>query len=88
MTKANEMMEEMYFNPNFGSRKIEINKTNRELVTELKDSAEASGWINWQVIGLAGGKKWLILTPVKTQEKACEVIYVDFKAKTVLKRAG
>jgi hypothetical protein len=94
--EVNQIVEEMYFDPTRAPYRLVVNKDNAEIIQELKSVCEIQEWLSWSVMGVVGGKKHFILrnrmqveqgfTAPKVEEKAGELIVVDFRAKKVLSR--
>lgn len=87
--QANRIVEEMYFNPMTESRRILISKENQDLVRELKELASLTPWLKCHVMGVVGShKKWFVIQSCRENLHPGRVIYVDFRAKKVLKEVA
>jgi hypothetical protein len=96
--EINQILEEMYFDPQCKPYRLPVCVANNDIIRELKNAVEFAPWLSWTVMGVVGGKKHFIMhnhmskngmmdyhVPDKDQ-KAGELIVVDFKAKKVLSR--
>ena len=88
--EANEIVEEMYANPDVSVRRIAVSRENNALIDELRSACDYVTWLKYHVVGVAGTRrKWFVLRSLDTRNVGPGiVIKVDFRARKVLGRVA